>query len=57
MTRPFADTTKVKMNYSICAPRMYRGRIDSLVNRVYWVCGYDSIDSFKDATSNVTYGT
>ena len=34
MTRPFADTTKVKMNYSICAPRMYRGRIDSLVNRV-----------------------
>jgi len=34
MTRPFADTTKVKMNYSICAPRMYKGRIDSLVNRV-----------------------
>ena len=34
MTRPFADTTKVKMNYSICAPRMYKGRIDSLVNRI-----------------------
>jgi hypothetical protein len=34
MTRPFADTTKVKMNYSICAPRMYKGRIDSLVNKV-----------------------
>ena len=34
MTRPFADTTKVKMNYSICAPRMYKGRIDSLVSRV-----------------------
>ena len=34
MTRPTADTTKVKMNYTICAPRMYKGRIDSLVNRV-----------------------
>ena len=34
MTRPYADTTKVRMNYSICAPRMYRGRIESLVGRV-----------------------
>jgi hypothetical protein len=34
MTRPFADTTRVKMNYSICAPRMYKGRIESLVSRV-----------------------
>ena len=34
MTRPFADTTKVVMNYNICAPRMYKGRIDSLVNRI-----------------------
>jgi hypothetical protein len=33
MTRPFADTTKVKMNYNICAPRMYKGRIESLVSR------------------------
>ena len=34
MTRPFADTTKVVMNYNICAPRMYKGRIDSLVSRI-----------------------
>jgi len=34
MTRPFSDTTKVDMNYVICAPRMYNGRIDSLVNRI-----------------------
>jgi hypothetical protein len=34
MTRPFADTTKVVMNYNICAPRMYKGRVDSLVNRI-----------------------
>ena len=34
MTRPFSDTTKVDMNYVICAPRIYNGRIDSLVNRI-----------------------
>ena len=34
MTRPTADTTKVNMNYNICAPRMYKGRIDSLVKRI-----------------------
>jgi len=33
MTRPFADTTKVEMNYAICAPRMYKGRIESLVTK------------------------
>jgi hypothetical protein len=34
MTRPKANLTKVYMNYSICAPRMYKGRIQSLVNRI-----------------------
>ena len=34
MTRPFADTTKVAMNYSICAPRVYKGKIESLVSRI-----------------------
>ena len=33
MTRPYADTTKVEMNYSICAPRMYKGRIESMVSK------------------------
>jgi len=33
MTRPMADTTKVEMNYAICAPRMYKGRIESLVSK------------------------
>jgi len=33
MSRPYADTTKVEMNYAICAPRMYKGRIDSLVSK------------------------
>ena len=34
MTRPYADTSRVRMNYNICAPRMYKGRINSLVNRI-----------------------
>jgi len=33
MTRPYADTTRVQMNYTICAPRIYKGRIESLVSR------------------------
>jgi len=33
MTRPFSDQTKVEMNYSISSPRMYKGRIDSLVSK------------------------
>ena len=34
MIRPKSDFTKVKMNYSIVAPRMYEGRIESLVGRI-----------------------
>ena len=33
MSRPVSDTTKVEMNYAICAPRMYKGRIESLVSK------------------------
>jgi hypothetical protein len=34
MTRPTGDTVKVNMNYNICAPRLYKGRINSLVKRI-----------------------
>ena len=34
ITRPYADTTKAVMNYSLCAPRMYKGNIESLVGRI-----------------------
>jgi len=34
MTRPLANSPKVNMNYQICAPKMYRGRIESLVSRI-----------------------
>tara|TARA_Y100001951_G_scaffold26571_1_gene20581 strand:- start:1566 stop:3992 length:2427 start_codon:yes stop_codon:yes gene_type:complete len=34
MLREKADINKVKMNYSIVAPRMYQGKVESLVGRV-----------------------
>ena len=33
MTRPYGDTTKVNMNYVISAPRLYQGRIESVVSK------------------------
>lgn len=33
MTRPYSDQTRVQMNYSISAPRMYKGRIESIVSK------------------------
>ena len=34
MMRPKSDDAKVKMNYSMVAPRIYQGRIESLVSRI-----------------------
>ena len=34
MVRPKSDTTKCMLNYSIVAPRIYKGRIESLVSRI-----------------------
>ena len=34
MMRSDSDFTSVKMNYQIVAPRMYKGKIESLVNRI-----------------------
>ena len=34
MTRPKSDITKVQMSYSIVAPRMYKGKTESLVSRM-----------------------
>lgn len=34
MTRPYSDTTKVNMTYNIVAPRIYKGKIESLVSRM-----------------------
>jgi len=34
MIRPEANVVKVNMSYNICAPKMYKGRIESLVGRM-----------------------
>ena len=34
MTRPKSNLVKVNMNYNICCPKMYHGRIESLVSRM-----------------------
>tara|TARA_R110000765_G_scaffold20701_5_gene53537 strand:- start:2296 stop:4677 length:2382 start_codon:yes stop_codon:yes gene_type:complete len=34
MSRPFADTTKVEMSYAVVAPRMYQGKINSIVSKI-----------------------
>ena len=34
MTRPKSNLVKVNMNYNICVPKMYHGRIESLVSRM-----------------------
>jgi hypothetical protein len=34
MVRPKADTTKALLSYNVCAPRIYEGRIESLVGRI-----------------------
>ena len=34
MVRPLSNTNKVMMNYIVSAPRMYKGRLESLVSRM-----------------------
>ena len=34
MMRPKADTTKAVMSYAVVAPRIYQGRVESLVSRI-----------------------
>ena len=34
MTRPNGNITKVNMNYNLCAPSLYQGRMESLVSRI-----------------------
>jgi len=47
MTRPKSDLTKVNMNYAICAPKLYQGRIESLVSRVTSFADMIQITSLK----------
>ena len=47
MTRPFSNTVKVNMNYQLAAPHMYKGRIESLVERMVGFADMIQITSLK----------
>ena len=47
MTRPYADSVNVNMSYSIVAPRMYKGRIESLVSRITGFADMIQLTSLK----------
>jgi hypothetical protein len=47
MTKPYGDTVKVNMSYNICAPRMYRGRIESIVSRTMGFADMIQLTSLK----------
>jgi len=47
MTRPFSNTSIVNMNYQICAPHLYKGRIESLVERMMGFADMIQLTSLK----------
>ncbi len=47
MTRPFANLSKVQMNYQLCAPTLYKGRITSLVERMIGFADMIQLTSLK----------
>ena len=47
MTRPNSDLTKVNMNYAMCAPNLYQGRIESLVSRITGFADMIQLTSLK----------
>jgi hypothetical protein len=47
MTRPNSNLTKVNMNYTICAPDLYKGRITSLVERMITFADMIQLTSLK----------
>ena len=57
MTRPNSDTTKVNMNYNICAPNLYQGRIESLVSRCTSFADMIQLNIIKTTTSYTKNGT
>ena len=47
MTRPFSNLTKVNMNYQLCAPSLYKGGINSLVERMIGFADMIQLTSLK----------
>ena len=57
MTRPKVDITKVQMSYNIVAPRMYKGKTESLVSRMTSFADMIQITHLKLTTSVISNGT
>ena len=47
MTRPNSNLVKVNMNYNIVAPRLYKGRIESIVSRITGFADMIQLTSLK----------
>jgi hypothetical protein len=47
MTRPYSDSVHVNMNYQLCAPNIYKGRIESLVERMITFADMIQLTSLK----------
>ena len=47
MTRPHSNLCKVRMNYNLCAPKMYKGRIESTVSKIIGFADMISITHLK----------
>ena len=47
MTRPKSNLVKVNMNYNICAPRMYKNRIESVVSKTMGFADMIQLTSLK----------
>ena len=47
MTRPYSNTVKVNMNYQLVAPHMYKGRIESTVERMIGFADMIQLTSLK----------
>ncbi len=56
MMRTKSDFGSVKMNYQIVAPRMYKGKIDSLVNRITGFADMISAHAPQAAASHEPHG-
>jgi len=47
MVRPKSNLVKVNMNYAICAPRIYRGKIESIVSKTMGFADMINLTSLK----------
>ena len=57
MIRPNSNINKVLMNYIVAAPRLYKGKIDSLVSKMTPYADLIQLTHLKITTSNTKNDT